>query len=78
MVKYVDNSWHALKTGSANEIGNLCKRILLAALTRIQALTVGLDASKSGSEPHSAVIVLHFVLRKAVALLAASTPLKPR
>lgn len=25
MVKYVDNCWHALKVGYANEVGNLCK-----------------------------------------------------
>lgn len=27
MVKYVDNSWHALKVGFANEIGTLCKAL---------------------------------------------------
>lgn len=27
MVKYVDNSWHALKIGFANEIGNICKSV---------------------------------------------------
>ena len=27
MVKYIDNSWHALKIGFANEIGNLCESL---------------------------------------------------
>ncbi len=27
MVKYVDNVWHALKVGFANEVGNVCKRL---------------------------------------------------
>ena len=27
MVKYVDNSWHALKIGFANEIGSFCKKL---------------------------------------------------
>lgn len=29
MVKYVDNTWHALKVGFGNEVGNLCKRLNL-------------------------------------------------
>jgi GDP-mannose 6-dehydrogenase len=29
MVKYVDNVWHALKVGFANEVGNLCKALEL-------------------------------------------------
>lgn len=31
MVKYVNNSWHALKIGFANEVGNLCKSLGLDA-----------------------------------------------
>jgi GDP-mannose 6-dehydrogenase len=29
MVKYVDNVWHALKVGFANEIGNICKGLAI-------------------------------------------------
>jgi GDP-mannose 6-dehydrogenase len=31
MVKYVDNCWHALKIGFANEVGNLCKSVSIDA-----------------------------------------------
>jgi len=31
MVKYVDNCWHALKIGFANEIGNICKSLSIDA-----------------------------------------------
>src|SRR5258707_10236540 len=31
MVKYIDNSWHALKIGFSNEIGNLCKSFSIDA-----------------------------------------------
>jgi GDP-mannose 6-dehydrogenase len=31
MVKYVDNCWHALKIGFANEVGNLCKSLSIDA-----------------------------------------------
>ena len=31
MVKYIDNCWHALKIGFANEIGNLCQSFTIDA-----------------------------------------------
>jgi GDP-mannose 6-dehydrogenase len=31
MVKYIDNCWHALKIGFANEIGNLCEALKIDA-----------------------------------------------
>jgi len=31
MIKYIDNSWHALKIGFANEIGNVCKSLSVDA-----------------------------------------------
>ena len=36
MIKYIDNSWHALKIGFANEIGNLCKSFTVDAHEAMQ------------------------------------------
>ena len=37
MIKYVDNSWHALKVGFANEIGSVCKSLSIDAHTVMAA-----------------------------------------
>ena len=44
MIKYVDNSWHALKIGFANEIGNLCKATALDAHEVIEDFLSGSKA----------------------------------
>ena len=36
MVKYIDNSWHALKIGFANEIGNLCKSVAVDGIKAME------------------------------------------
>lgn len=36
MIKYIDNSWHALKIGFANEVGNLCKSFSVDAHKAMQ------------------------------------------
>jgi len=36
MIKYIDNSWHALKIGFANEIGNLCESLSVDPLKAME------------------------------------------
>jgi len=36
MVKYIDNCWHALKIGFANEVGNLCKSLSVDGLKAME------------------------------------------
>ncbi|MFN0171056.1 MAG: nucleotide sugar dehydrogenase [Bryobacteraceae bacterium] len=38
MVKYIDNAWHALKIGFANEIGSLCKSLEVDAKRAMEML----------------------------------------
>lgn len=36
IIKYIDNCWHALKIGFANEIGNFCKALSINASTAME------------------------------------------
>ena len=40
MVKYIDNAWHALKIGFANEVGTLCKSLGVDASQAMEMLCV--------------------------------------
>jgi GDP-mannose 6-dehydrogenase len=53
MVKYVDNCWHALKIGFANEIGNVCKALSIDAhkLMKIFCQDMKLNISSAYLEP---------------------------
>ena len=50
MVKYVDNSWHALKIGFANEIGILAKSLGVDAHA-VQPQAWHLHGSEEGPSP---------------------------
>ena len=50
LVKYVDNTWHALKVGFANEIGSIAKALSIDSFSACQVLSTYFTISAVSSE----------------------------